>query len=73
MAVPRKTFFDLPEPKRSRLADALRTEFARHSFKDASVDRITQDAGVSKGSFYQYFDDKLEGVSLAPLSGCEGE
>mgnify|MGYP000855601695 FL=1 len=69
--MPRKTFFNLPEPKRSRLADALRTEFARHSFKDASVDRITQDAGVSKGSLYQYFDDKLDAYGFVVTQALE--
>ncbi len=58
--MPRPTFFNLAGSKRDRLVNTMRAEFAAHSFTHASVDRITQNAGISKGSFYQYFEDKLD-------------
>ena len=56
--MPLPTFENLPEPKRARLMAALKAEFAAHPYRQASVERITTAAGVSKGSFYQYFTDK---------------
>jgi len=56
--VPRSTFFNLPEDKRARVVEALKAEFAARPYARASVDRVIGAAGVSKGSFYQYFDNK---------------
>ena len=58
--MPRQTFLNLPEAKRARLMDALKAEFAARPYARASVDRVTAAAGVSKGSFYQYFQDKRD-------------
>ncbi|MBE6481788.1 MAG: TetR/AcrR family transcriptional regulator [Actinomyces ruminicola] len=58
--MPKDTFFNLTQDKRARVMDALKAEFAERSYAQASVDRVTAAAGVSKGSFYQYFDDKLD-------------
>lgn len=56
--MPRSTFFNLPEDKRARVVEALKIEFAARPYARASVDRVIGAAGVSKGSFYQYFDNK---------------
>ena len=56
--MPRQTFLNLPEAKRARLMDALKAEFAARPYARASVDRVIAAAGVSKGSFYQYFENK---------------
>lgn len=58
--MPRQTFLNLAEPKRARLMDALKAEFAARPYARASVDRVTAAAGISKGSFYQYFQDKRD-------------
>lgn len=58
--MPTTTFFNLPPPKRERLIRAAMAEFSRKSFGDASINRIIQDAGISRGSFYQYFADKSD-------------
>ena len=58
--MPRQTFLNLAKPKRARLMDALKAEFAARPYARASVDRVTAAAGVSKGSFYQYFQDKRD-------------
>ena len=56
--MPRPTFFNLPEDKRARVVEALKAEFAACPYARASVDRVVAAAGVSKGSFYQYFENK---------------
>jgi TetR/AcrR family transcriptional regulator len=56
--VPKATFFNLPEEKRRRLIDLAVEEFAAHDYRVASISRIVARAGIAKGSFYQYFEDK---------------
>ena len=56
--MPTGTFFRLPEEKRNRLAEAAWNEFTRVKFVDTSINRIIQEAGIPRGSFYQYFEDK---------------
>lgn len=58
--MPHQTFFNLPDEKREAFLDAAIEEFAAHDYRSASVSRITKRAGVSKGSFYQYFEDKKD-------------
>ena len=45
---------------RAALLDAAAEVFASHGFAGASVDRIVQRAGFSKGTFYWYFASKEE-------------
>lgn len=45
---------------RERLLDAAVAEFATHRFPQASLNRIIQQAGASKGSFYHHFKDKKQ-------------
>lgn len=56
--MPTKTFFHLPLEKQKKLLDAGEREFSRIDFSLSSINRIIQDAGVSRGSFYMYFKDK---------------
>lgn len=58
--MPKPTFFNLDDDKRGRVFDAAVREFSAVSFTEASVNRIVKDAGISKGSFYQYFEDKTD-------------
>lgn len=58
--MPRPTFFALPDEKRARVVDAAVAEFARAPYAKASLDVVAASAGVSKGSLYQYFDDKRD-------------
>lgn len=53
--MPNQTFFNLPEEKRARIIDAAMQEFASYSFDQASIARIIENAGIPRGSFYQYF------------------
>ena len=60
MALPKETFFNLPPDKRERVIDAALDEFAERSYHDARVTAIAENAGIAKGSFYQYFEDKKD-------------
>ncbi|OJG57587.1 TetR family transcriptional regulator [Enterococcus mundtii] len=56
--MPTQTFFHLPEEKQQRLLEAARVEFSRVPLNEASIAQIVKLAGISRGSFYQYFEDK---------------
>ena len=85
--MPTSTFFNLPPPKKERLLRAAIAEFSRKPFGDASINRIIQEAEISRGSFYQYFTDKndlfhyimgyfggqLEKTIFSALDACEGD
>lgn len=58
--MPKQTFLNLPEEKRNTVVDAAIDEFAEFGFEAASINRIVAKGGISKGSFYQYFEDKLD-------------
>lgn len=58
--MPKPTFFNLPDEKRQRIIDAAVLEFSRHPYARATLDRIVETAGVSKGSMYQYFAGKAD-------------
>lgn len=58
--MPRETFFNLPADKRDRLVEVALDELSRCSFDAASVSRMVAAADIAKGSFYQYFDDKMD-------------
>jgi AcrR family transcriptional regulator len=57
--MPNDTFFNLPEAKRARVAEAAIDEFAERGYTGASISRICARAKIAKGSFYQYFDGKI--------------
>jgi AcrR family transcriptional regulator len=48
------------EETRRRLLRAAEQVFAAHGYHEASVSRITDAAGVGQGTFYLYFDTKLD-------------
>lgn len=48
------------EKTRRRLLEAAEHVFAAHGYHEASVSRITERAGVGQGTFYLYFDTKLD-------------
>lgn len=53
-----QTFLHLPEEKRNRIYQCALKEFAEHPYEKSSINRIIAEASISKGSFYQYFDNK---------------
>jgi AcrR family transcriptional regulator len=56
----RKRLRHLDSQKREALFRAAALEFAHHGFAGASINRIIQRAGMSKGSVYYYFEDKSD-------------
>ncbi len=54
----RKRFGGLDVGRRERILDAAADEFSDRGYDGASVNRIIEDAGISKGALYYYFDDK---------------
>ncbi len=56
--LPKQTFFNLPEHKRKTLIEAAEKEFIRVPLFEASIANIIKTAGIPRGSFYQYFEDK---------------
>jgi AcrR family transcriptional regulator len=58
--MPKQTFFNLPEEKREKIIHAAVNEFAEYGLENASTNRIVENSGISKGSFYQYFEDKQD-------------
>ena|SRR5690625_4816764 len=58
MFMPLQTFFNLPVEKQKKIITSAKREFARVPFSEASINNIIKDANISRGSFYQYFDDK---------------
>ena len=71
--MPKQTFFNLPNHKREHVIQCAVAEFSRQGYKQASISRIVADAGIAKGSFYQYFEDKddlfihIVASEIAPL------
>jgi AcrR family transcriptional regulator len=58
--MPKDTFNNLPTEKRNRIMDLAIAEFAAHPYDVASISNIVRKAGIAKGSFYQYFEDKKD-------------
>ena len=48
----------LPDARRLHILETAARVFATHGFADASINAILEQAGVSKGAAYYYFDDK---------------
>lgn len=56
--MPEGTWDRLPEAKRSGITTVAETEFAARGYTGASLNVISRQAGISKGSLFQYFSDK---------------
>lgn len=56
--MPKPTFLSLPEDKQNTLIQSAKKEFSRVPLHEASIANIIKDAGIPRGSFYQYFEDK---------------
>ncbi|OKY75521.1 MAG: hypothetical protein BM485_07230 [Desulfobulbaceae bacterium DB1] len=54
----RNTFNNLPFEKQEKIVDAAVGEFARQGYRKASINTIVREAGIAKGSLYQYFANK---------------
>lgn len=55
---------------RQKLINAARRLFEKHGFDDVSVDQIVKAANVAKGTFYQYYQSKVD--VLADMTRGDG-
>ena len=65
MARPR--FRNLDRETRHRILETAAVEFASRGFEGTSLNQLIDRLGISKGSFYYYFDDKAD-LFTTPLS-----
>lgn len=77
--MPRPRFRHLPADKQQWIVEQAAREFAAEGFEGASLNRILEQAGISKGSAYYYFDNKADlfltviQVYLAEVAGTMEE
>ena len=55
--MPRETFFNLDDEKKKKIIDAAVKEFTENQLHKSRVSSIIKEAGIPRGSFYQYFED----------------
>lgn len=58
--MPTSTWHNLDAERRERILDAAMAEFGLHGYSAGSLNVIARDAGVAKGSLFQYFTDKFD-------------
>ena len=58
--MPKDTFYNLSPEKKERIEAAAIKEFRDYYYDASSINRIVEEAGIAKGSFYQYFEDKKD-------------
>lgn len=58
--MPNPTWDNLPAARRERVLRAAMAEFGRHGYSGGSLNVIAREAGVAKGSLFQYFHDKAD-------------
>ena len=58
--MPKETFFNLDEEKKQRIIEASINEFSDYSYNEVKLSKIIKAAKIPRGSFYQYFIDKLD-------------
>lgn len=62
--MPKQTFYNLSLEKQQNLFDACIKEFSQFPYSQASINQIIKYANISRGSFYQYFDDKWDAYEM---------
>ncbi len=55
--MPKKMFYNIPLEKQDMFINAAIDEFTSKSFENTSVNSIIKKANISRGSFYNYFED----------------
>lgn len=56
--MPTKVFFELDYNKMKKITEESMIEFATYGYYNSSTNRIVRNAGISKGSLFQYFTNK---------------
>lgn len=68
--MPTERFLNLPQEKRQTVLDAAKKELCAFSYDDLSINRIVKEAGISRGSFYEYFADKDDLIEYIMRDYC---
>jgi AcrR family transcriptional regulator len=58
--MPKATWRNLASERRERVLHAAMAEFGAHGYSGGSLNTIAREAGVAKGSLFQYFEDKFD-------------
>jgi AcrR family transcriptional regulator len=58
--MPKATWRNLESGRRGRVLHAAMAEFGTHGYSGGSLNTIAREAGVAKGSLFQYFEDKFD-------------
>ncbi len=58
--MPRPRFLKLDPARRVQILERAAQEFSDHGYRHASLNRVIEALGLSKGLFYYYFDDKAD-------------
>jgi AcrR family transcriptional regulator len=66
--MPKDTFFNLPEEKKQKILQSAVDEFTENEMYKSRVSNIIKNAGIPRGSFYQYFED-LEDLYFYVIEG----
>ena len=69
--MPTETFMNLSKEKQRKIIHAAKKEFARVSLPEVSIKNIVEEAGIARGSFYQYFETKEELLQYITQSGLK--
>ncbi len=56
--MPKNTFINLPDDKKHKIIEAAINEFSQNHYGRITIDNLVRNAGIPKGSFYQYFENK---------------
>lgn len=72
--MPTDTFIKLSQEKKDKIIMAAKKEFSRVPIEDTSIKNIVEEAGIARGSFYQYFtskEDLLEYMMQSEMNDLE--
>ena len=61
--MPTETFYKLAKDKQEKIINSAKKEFSRVPFSETSIKNIVEEAGIARGSFYQYFETKEDLLS----------
>jgi len=66
--MPKETFFNLSDEKKQKILQSAVDEFTENEMYKSRVSNIIKNAGIPRGSFYQYFED-LEDLYFYVIEG----
>lgn len=58
--MPLSTYFNLSPERQAEILEVCFEEFALNAYRNASVSRIVRKLQLAKGSFYRYFEHKMD-------------